>query len=104
MDGDRMPSYPTAMNDASKAVGGSDQRLVRPKDVPDIGGCPADCGHTDEEHIAFDVGVMDGRLEREDPSVDLGDDWLLRDAWEAGYSTGKLDRPNDKVQEISGGE
>lgn len=45
--------------------------LERPDYVPNIGGCKTECGHTEEEHIAFDLGVYDGEQGRVAPSISL---------------------------------
>jgi len=66
--------------------------------VPEIGGCPPDCGHTQEEHAAFDVGVYDGEHGTTIPPVECCEDTdhsrTLREAWMTGYSVGVNNRPN----------
>lgn len=64
------------------------QDLVRPDWAPDSGGCDPSCGHTENEHIAFDVGVVDGRVGRDAPSIDIHDNPNLMDAWATGKSVG----------------
>ena len=57
------------------------------------GGCPPDCGHTTQEHVAFDEGVISGRQcghEGDNPYVHSDDAW---EAWETGRSTGAMEYP-----------
>ena len=74
------------------------QPLVRPAHVHDIGGCPPDCGHSEEEHIAFDMGVYDGERGTTIPPVQCCESTNhsreLREAWMTGYSIGVRNRPN----------
>jgi hypothetical protein len=76
------------------------QRLVRPVGVPEIKGCPKNCGHSDEEHAAFDIGVYDGEHGTTVPPVECCEDTEhsqeLREAWDTGYSVGIANRPNEK--------
>jgi hypothetical protein len=59
--------------------------------------CPPDCGHTPEEHTAFDLGVMAGRAGA-DPEANpypvavnpCGEWW----AWGYGHSAGDCERDN----------
>lgn len=54
--------------------------------------CQPNCGHTEDEHIAFDLGVTDGEMGFEaDPPFD---DPELRGAWFSGHSVGMLNRIN----------
>ena len=75
-------------------------RFVRSSHVPEIGGCPAECGHTNEQHAAFDVGVYDGEHGTTIPPVECCEDTdqsrALREAWMTGYSVGVKNRPNVK--------
>ena len=50
--------------------------------------CGENCGHTAEEHSAFDMGFHSGRRGREieNPFKDSN----TREAWETGYSVGKI--------------
>lgn len=53
--------------------------------------CGYDCGHSEEEHAAFDRGVMEG-----EEGVGLHDcpyaEESLREAWQTGQSVGALNR------------
>ncbi len=71
--------------------------LVRPAHIPDLGGCPPDCGHTEQEHIAFDLGVYDGERGDTVPPVEF-DSGLLREAWMTGFSVGQKNRSNQEVR------
>jgi len=55
-------------------------------------GCPADCGHSAEEHEAFDTGLSDGELggQRIPDHYAAADN--LRQAYQAGESVGILNR------------
>jgi len=58
----------------------------------DNGGCPPDCGHSPEEHGAFDAGVIEGRrfgYDADNPYESGPAD--LWDAWETGRSVGACD-------------
>lgn len=64
--------------------------------APGSAGCPPDCGHTPEEHAAFDRGVGDGYAhgwDCENPyNVDTQyPEW---DAWETGVTLGRLGKPD----------
>lgn len=71
-------------------------RFVRPSHVPEIGGCPPNCGHTEEQHAAFDVGVYDGEHGRQIPPFEFCQDpdqsRKLNAAWIKGYSVGVNNR------------
>lgn len=73
--------------------------LIRPAHVPDIGGCPSDCGHCNDEHVAFDIGVYDGEHDIKIPPDECRDktpySQKLRRAWEAGFRVGELNKTND---------
>lgn len=48
--------------------------------------CPSDCGHTPEQHDAFDAGAMASLHENPyDPKANPD----LWEAWESGYSVGQ---------------
>lgn len=53
--------------------------------------CPNGCNHTVEEHEAFDRGVKDGEsgVDCEAP-FEYTDTCSLFDAWQSGYSVGKI--------------
>jgi hypothetical protein len=55
-------------------------------------GCPPDCGHTVEEHKAFDEGSIEGRTKGFDAvnPHESGPDELY-EAWETGRSAGMCD-------------
>jgi ribosome modulation factor len=54
-------------------------------------GCGDDCEHSEEEHAAFDAGVIagcDGVDQHQNPYRDPN----LREAWATGYAAGALSR------------
>lgn len=71
--------------------------LIRPVNCPVLS-CRPKCGHTDQEHIAFDLGVHDGENGTTIPpvqcSLDTVGSLLLREAWMSGFSIGELNRSN----------
>jgi ribosome modulation factor len=53
--------------------------------------CPPDCGHTVQEHTAFDHGLRDG----EEGQADSANPYRaqdLREAWLTGHGVGVLNR------------
>ena len=54
-------------------------------------GCGDDCDHSDEEHAAFDAGVMAG-CDGVDQEKNPHQDSELREAWFIGHSVGALSR------------
>jgi hypothetical protein len=71
---------------------------VRPYDAPKINGCQPDCGHSEEEHLAFDRGAYDGERRITIPPVEYSQDSdhsrTLRAAWMMGYSAGLNNAPD----------
>lgn len=54
-------------------------------------GCPANCGHNEGEHRAFDRGLKDGEekgLQANNPYASE----MMREAWENGHSVGLINR------------
>ncbi|MBB5033136.1 hypothetical protein [Prosthecobacter vanneervenii] len=71
--------------------------LEHPSYVPDTGGCKSDCGHSEEEHIAFDMGLYDGEQGNEKHLPQLITAYtprcvLLLEAWHTGHSVGVINR------------
>jgi hypothetical protein len=65
----------------------------------DNGGCPLDCGHTAEEHAAFDRGVKDGEAlgyDAECPAEYRGTN--LEETWEIGRSVNSRFRSPDSLR------
>jgi ribosome modulation factor len=60
-------------------------------------GCKPDCGHTQEEHIAFNLGYEAG-VNGEVESVCALTDAAEREAWLTGLSCGVLDREAKEVR------
>lgn len=58
----------------------------------DNGGCPPDCGHSKEEHDAFDAGIVAGRASgldaTENNPFSFKTKWPLWDAWDMGCAVG----------------
>lgn len=52
---------------------------------------PEPCGHTDEEHEAFDTGLAAGNRGDSDEAVPAYEDPLLRLAWLTGWDVGHAD-------------
>lgn len=52
---------------------------------PPLSGCQPDCGHTDEEHKAFDAGYYAGlEGDGENPYLKVSSE--LAEVWEIGWS------------------
>lgn len=73
--------------------------LVRPTHIPVLGGCQPNCGHTAEEHIAYDIGVYDGEHGTQTVPMD-GMNTPNFSAWQNGASVGRMNRARREPSHI----
>jgi hypothetical protein len=65
------------------------------------GGCPQDCGHSEIEHNAFDVGVDDGEKGSDEAIPAHYESGAARAAYMLGLSVGGLTRRNRQNAKLS---
>ena len=67
--------------------------------------CGPDCGHTELEHRAFDLGLRDGERGKSE-RIPRGYRWhdFLKEAWLTGHSVGTLNRRAQNRRMRDGGQ